>query len=159
MEPGLVLAIVGAVFAATVAGVGSALGVSLTGQTASGVLSEEPEKFGSLLILTALPGTQGVYGFVTGVLVLIKTGLLGGTPLTVKMTSGLAILGVCMFEALVEYLSAIYQAKVCSAAIAGIVTKQPGQAMKGVTLGVLVETYAVLALLTALLILWFGIKL
>jgi V/A-type H+-transporting ATPase subunit K len=157
MGVGLLLAIAGAALVAGVSGAGSALGISISGQASSGLLSEEPEKFGNVLILTALPGTQGFYGFVTGIMVLIKTGLLTGSPQTIKETTGLAIFATCLFSALVQFLSAIYQGKVCAAAISGIAAKQEGHIMKGVTLAVLVETYAVLGLLTALIILLFAI--
>ena len=49
-------------------GMGSAKGVGIVGEAASGVLSEDPEKFGQCLVLQALPGTQGIYGFLIGCL-------------------------------------------------------------------------------------------
>ncbi len=64
MYLGLYLAILGAAVAVGFAGAGSSIGIGNVGQSAAGVLSEEPKKFGNLLILVALPGTQGIYGFV-----------------------------------------------------------------------------------------------
>jgi len=52
-------------------------GVAIAGSAASGVLSEEPEKFGNTILLVALPGTQGFYGFVIAVLMLIYLGAFG----------------------------------------------------------------------------------
>jgi len=60
---GLALAVLGAAIAAAVAGIGSALGVGIAGQAAAGLVSEDPDKFGKVLLLEALPGTQGIYGF------------------------------------------------------------------------------------------------
>ena len=43
-----------------------------------GVLSEDSSKFGKMLVLTLLPGTQGLYGFIVGFLILVNCGVLGG---------------------------------------------------------------------------------
>ena len=58
------LAILGAALAAILAGMGSAKGVSMVGEATSGLLTEDPSKFGKALILEALPGTQGIYGLI-----------------------------------------------------------------------------------------------
>ena len=63
----------------SLAGVGSAVGVSLGGKAAAGVISEKPELFGRVLILQALPGTQGIYGFLVAVLIMVKIGMIGET--------------------------------------------------------------------------------
>ncbi len=81
MEIGVILAIMGGALAVFLAGCGSAIGIGLAGQAADGVLSEDPKKFGSLLILVALPGTQGIYGFLVGILVIMKLGFVGDAGL------------------------------------------------------------------------------
>ena len=78
MTFGLTIAILGGALAVVLGGVGSAIGVGLAGQASSGVMSEDPEKFGSLLLLVALPGTQGIYGFLSAFLIILKLGLTGG---------------------------------------------------------------------------------
>ncbi|HCJ66578.1 MAG TPA: V-type ATP synthase subunit K [Elusimicrobia bacterium] len=150
------LSILGAAIAAALSGAGTAWGVSIPGRAANGLLSEEPEKFGNCLILVALPGTQGIYGFISGVIILITLGLLGGEPKHPTLLQGLAFLGVGIFQATVQWVSSIYQGKVCAAGIA-IVAKHPEDSMKGVVNGVIVETYAVLGLLITLLLILFGI--
>ena len=67
---GLVLAIVGAALAALLSGLGSAKGVGLVGEAAAGLLTEDLSKFTKVLILQILPGTQGLYGFITAIMVL-----------------------------------------------------------------------------------------
>ena len=62
MTIGVALAIAGAVIAAIMSGIGSAKGVGMAGQAAAGVCTEDPNKFGKVLILQLLPGTQGIYG-------------------------------------------------------------------------------------------------
>ena len=68
MEWGLALAILGAALAAGCAGSGSALGVGVAGESGAGVMTEDPGKFGLILLLQAIPGTQGIYGLLTGFL-------------------------------------------------------------------------------------------
>lgn len=156
MEIGLLLSLLGAAVAATISGLGAAWGVSIPGRAANGLLSEEPEKFGNCLILVALPGTQGIYGFISGVIMLITLGAFGGELKHPTFLQGLAFLGVGIFQATVQWVSSIYQGKVCAAGI-GIVAKHPEDSMKGVVNGVIVETYAVLGLLITLLLILFGI--
>lgn len=156
MELGLMLAILGVVACAGLSGIGSATGVAIAGSAASGVLSEEPEKFGNTILLVALPGTQGFYGFVIAVLMLIYLGAFGAAFKTIAVTQGLAFLVTGFFCGLVQWWSAVYQGKVCAAAIS-IVAKNPEHSMKGVVYGVMVETYAVLGFLTALIVLLKGI--
>lgn len=76
---GIFFALLGASIATALAGVGSARGVGSAAQAAMGVLSEDSSKFGKMLVLTLLPGTQGLYGFIVGFLILVSGGVLGGT--------------------------------------------------------------------------------
>ncbi|MBC7349359.1 MAG: V-type ATP synthase subunit K [Candidatus Aminicenantes bacterium] len=157
MSLGLTLAILGGALAVFLAGTGSAIGVGLAGQAASGVMSEDPSKFGSMLLLSALPGTQGIYGFLSGFLVILKLGLIGGTALAPNVQQGLQIMFACFPVAFAGLVSGIHQGKVCAAGIY-MVAKQPKEMTKPMVLAALVETYAVLGLLATVLILN-GIKL
>ena len=76
---GIFLAILGAAIATVLAGIGSAKGVGSAAQTAMGVLSEDSSMFGKMLVLTLLPGTQGLYGFIVGFLILVSSGILNGS--------------------------------------------------------------------------------
>ncbi|RKZ05654.1 V-type ATP synthase subunit K, partial [Candidatus Fermentibacteria bacterium] len=62
----------GIALACALAGIGSAVGVGIAAQASTGVMSVDPGKFGKLLLLSALPGTQGIYGFVIAFLLLGK---------------------------------------------------------------------------------------
>lgn len=147
---GVVLAIVGAVLAAGLAGIGSAVGVGLVGRSAAGVVTEDPSKFSKLLILQLLPGTQGLYGLLAAVLVMNQIGLLGGNIVELTTQQGLAYLIACLPIAVVGYFSAVAQAKAGVAGV-GIVAKKPDESGKAITMAALVETYAVLALLITIL--------
>ena len=89
---GIALAVCGAALAAGLAGIGSALGVGIAGQASAGVVSQDPQKFGKVLLLSALPGTQGIYGFLGAILILQKVGLLGGQVASISNGTGWQIL-------------------------------------------------------------------
>ena len=156
MTLGTILAILGAVLAATLAGIGSAYGVRITGQATAGVVAEKPELFGKLLVIEALPGTQGIYGFLVAVLIMVQIGVLGGAPAQLTVEQGLSFLGASMPIAAVGLLSAIYQGKTAVSAI-HMTAKQPDASAKGITMAAMVETYAILALLISILLV-FGIQ-
>ena len=148
---GIALAILGAALAVGLAGTGSALGIGIAGQAASGVVSEDPDKFGKTLLLQALPGTQGIYGLLTAVLVMTKVGLLG-TPIMIDAYVGYQIFFACLAIALAGLSSGIYQGKVCASACY-LLAKRPDQLGKGIIYAAMVETYAVFGLLASLLLL------
>ncbi|MCX7778860.1 MAG: V-type ATP synthase subunit K [Patescibacteria group bacterium] len=152
MELGLALAILGAVLAAALAGIGSALGVRIVGEVAAGLVSEDPEKFGKVLLLQALPGTQGIYGFLGAIMSLQKVGLLGGQMPTISLEVGWQILFACLPVGVVGLISAIMQGRVAAAGV-HVVAKKPGESGKPVIMAAMVETYAVLGLLVTILLL------
>ena len=65
-------AILGAAVAFFVAGIGSSKGVGTAGEAGAGVLTEDPGKFGPVMVMEALPSTQAIYGFVIAFLILAK---------------------------------------------------------------------------------------
>lgn len=150
---GEMLAISGAAIAAALAGIGSAIGVGLAGEAGAGVVSEDPNKFGQVLLLQALPGTQGIYGLLIAFLIMVKIGLLGGDGLVdLTMLQGAAIFASGLPIGLVGLLSAISQGKAAAAGIM-LVGKRPAELAKGMLFAAMVETYAVLALLISFLML------
>ena len=81
MDYGMILALVGAGLAALLAGIGSAVGIGIAGRSATGVLSEKPERYGQMFIMVVLPGTQGFYGFLAAFLVMLNLGFFGAGAL------------------------------------------------------------------------------
>ncbi|MCM8766525.1 MAG: V-type ATP synthase subunit K [Candidatus Omnitrophica bacterium] len=156
METGLIYSLIGAALAIFLCGAGSSIGIGYVGREANGVLSEEPEKFGTMLLLVALPGTQGIYGFLTGFLVMMKIGILGGGVSSISSSTGLQILIACLPIAISGFISAIHQGKVCAAGIS-VASKHPEASMKALVYGALVETYAVLGLVASIFLLM-GVK-
>ena len=148
------LALLGAALATLMSGMGSAKGVNLAGKASAGLLSEDPSKFGKTLVLQALPMTQGIYGFVTGFLILFKMGVLGGTPNLTTEQGGYHLMASLPI-AIVCYYSGIKQGEVAAAGVA-VLSKQPKQVGKAITSTALVETYAILAVLISLLLILFS---
>ena len=151
---GISLALLGAALAAGLSGSGSAIGIGIAGESAAGVMTEDPGKFGLCLILQALPGTQGIYGLITTFIVLGKIGLIGGQAATVDWTHGIAIFAACLPMALGGWLSAIAQGKTSAASIQ-MIAKRPEDMGKALVLPAMVETYAVLSLLISIIMLTF----
>lgn len=151
---GIVFALLGAVLAVLMAGVGSARGVGLTGEAAAGVVTEDPDKFGKVLVLQLLPGTQGIYGLLVAFITLSQIGILGGDA-QISLAKGLLYFFACLPMAVVGYWSALRQARTAVASI-GLVAKRPDQFGKAMIFPAMVETYAILALLVSILAI-FGI--
>lgn len=145
------IALIGIALSTFLAGTGSALGVSIAGQAGAGVLSEKPELFGKVLVLQALPGTQGIYGFLISILLLQATGYLGGGIIPLDVNQGWAVFAAAMPIAVVGLTSGIYQGKAAAASIL-MTSKNPSMSARGMTMTALVETYAILALLVSVLL-------
>ena len=134
---GIIFAALGIALAVGLSGIGSAKGVGLVGESATGLLTEEPEKFGKALVLELLPGTQGLYGFVVGFIAFTKLSA------DMSLAQGLYMLGACLPIALAGYFSGIAQGRVSAAGIQ-ILAKRPEHNTKGIILAAMVETYALL---------------
>lgn len=150
MNLGIVFALLGAALAVSLAGMGSATGVGVAGQAASGVVAEDPSQFAKVLILELLPGTQGIYGLLVAFLVMSQIGLLGGGARPVDLSTGLLIFAACLPVGIVGLVSGRRQGNTAAAAI-GIVAKRPDQFGKAMLFPAMVETYAILALLISIL--------
>lgn len=113
MEP-IILAYIGIGLMLGLAGIGSAFGVTITGNAAVGAMKKNAEKFGNYMVLSALPGSQGLYGFLGFFLL---QGFLTNETTWLQAAgvfgAGLALGLVCLF-------SAIRQGQVCANGIAGI---------------------------------------
>ncbi len=150
---GIALAVIGAACAALFAGIGSAKGVGFVGEAAAGVVSVDPSKFSKVLILQLLPGTQGLYGLLAAVLMLARIGIIGGNPADLTVAQGLMFLGASLPIAIVGLFSGIAQGRAAAAGV-GIVAKKPEHSSKGIIMAAMVETYAILALLVSVLLIY-----
>lgn len=147
MVTAVILAYVGIGLMIGLSGIGSAIGVSIGGKATLGALKKNEDAFGSYMLLSALPGTQGLYGFagffiVNGKLQEIAelTVLQGG----MVFAAGLAL-------GLVGLMSGIKQGEVSAHGIEGIGS---GYDVFGKTmvLAVFPELYAIVAFAATFLI-------
>ena len=143
---GIVMATLGAALATLLAGIGSAKGVGIVGEVATGLMSEEPEKFGKSLVLQLLPGTQGLYGFVIGLLVFFKL------KMNMPFADGFYLFVACLPIAIAGYGSAVFQGRVAASGIS-LLAKNEEQSTKGIVYAVMVETYALLAFVVSIMLL------
>lgn len=145
-------AVLGAMFAVMFGCIGSAIGIRIASSQAAGVLSEKPDLFGKLLVLMALPGTQGFYGFICSIFIAMKINLLGdiNMALQTKPAVGIGLLFVGFCVGLVQLYSAINQGMTSAASI-NLVGKRPEEGGRAILFPALVETYAVVALLIGIL--------
>ena len=143
---GYALGLLGAGLAALLAGIGSAKGTGIAGEAGAGLVSEDPSKFGKVMILQVIPGTQGLYGFVIWFIAFGK--LVPG----MSVAEGLQVLAACLPIALGGLLSGIAQGKVAAASV-NILAKKPDDWSKGMILCITVEFYAILALLASFMML------
>lgn len=142
---GMLFGALGVALSALASGAGSAKGVGIAGEAAAGIVIEEPEKFGKSLVLQLLPGTQGLYGFVIGLLCLFQ--LKPDMPLT----AGFMYFAAGLTMGLTGYFSAVAQGKVSCAGL-NILAKNEEQQTKGIIYAVMVEMYAILAFAISFLI-------
>jgi V/A-type H+-transporting ATPase subunit K len=142
-----ILAMVGLAVMLTMTCIGSSIAVTNGGNALIGGLKKNPDIFGKGLILTALPSTQGLYGFAAFFLFLLK--LTGMTSLTYMQ--GIMIFASGVALGLAGYCSAVWQAKMVSN---GIVEMSNGQNVFGQTIILVVfpELYAILAFAAAFLV-------
>ncbi len=142
---GFIFGALGIALAVGLSGIGSAKGVGIVGEAAAGLVTEEPEKFGKALVLELLPGTQGLYGFVIGFLIL------NNLSATTTLSQGLYLFAAALPIAITGLLSAIAQGKVAASGIQ-ILAKNPDHNTKGIILSAMVETYALLGFVISFLL-------
>lgn len=149
---GYVVAVIGIALCVVLCGIGSGLGLYKTSTAAAGVMSENPQKFGKLIVLMLLPATQGIYGFLVAILASNKlSALLELTLETGVLAKGWAIFAACLPMAISGFISAFFQAK---AAVNGIyaVAKQDSLGFRPAMGPAMIEFYALLGLVVSLLV-------
>lgn len=144
---GNTLAILGGVIAAIGSGIGSAKGVGAVGSVVTGSLAEDPSRYGKLIILQALPGSQGIYGLIVWFIALFRAGVFSG-GMNLSLEKGALYFAACLPMAIVGYYSAIAQANVAADGVS-LVSTRPEAQSKAIVLAAMVETYAIFALLVS----------
>ena len=151
LTTGGAIGMLGAGLAVCLAGAGSARGTGLAGEAGTGLLCEDPSKFGKVMILQVIPGTQGLYGLVVWFFAIFRMGLLSGSLPELTIAQGFQYLAACLPMALGGLFSAIAQGRVAAASI-NILAKKPDDWSKGMVLCITVEFYAILSLVATIMI-------
>jgi len=152
LTTGGAIGMLGAGLAVCLAGAGSARGTGLAGEAGTGLLCEDPSKFGKVMILQVIPGTQGLYGLVVWFFAIFRMGLLSGTLPQLTVAQGMQYFVACLPMALGGLFSASAQGRVAAGSI-NILAKKPDDWSKGMIFCITVEFYAILCLLASFLML------
>ena len=144
MEP-ILIAYIGIAFMLTLSFIGSSYGVTVCGHAVVGAMKKNSGSFGSYIVLSALPSSQGLYGFVA--YFMLKKFLVP----EIAMFTSTAILCSCLMLGISGVYASYRQANVCANGIVGLGS---GHNVFSATLvmAVFPELYAILALLVTILI-------
>ena len=151
---GLAIGLLGAGLAACLAGAGSGVGTGIAGQAGVGLVSEDPGKFGKVMILQVIPGTQGLYGLVVFFVAIMNMGLLDGTAMSLSFVDGCRYFAACLPIGIGGLVTAVAQGKVAAGSVT-LLAKNPDHWAKGMILCITVEFYAILSLLASMMMLLF----
>ena len=145
MTTGYIIGIIGIAVCVLACGIGSALGLYKTGSAAAGVLGEDPKKFGKVLVLVLLPATQGIYGFIIGII--------GSSSLLEAMTTaqGWALFGAVMPMTISGLVTGILQGKSAVNCIYAV-GKQESLGGKLIIYPAMIEFYAILGLIISIMV-------
>ena len=149
---GLAFGLLGAGLAACLAGAGSGIGTGYAGQAGAGLVTEDPSKFGKVMILQVIPGTQGLYGLVVFFVAIMRMGILSGSLPDLTVAQGLQYFAACLPIGIGGLVTAKYQGKVAAASV-NLLAKNPDHWSKGMILCITVEFYAILSLLASMMML------
>jgi V/A-type H+-transporting ATPase subunit K len=145
MTTAIILGYLGAALMVGMSGLASAIGTSICGMTAVGAMKKDPSKFGTYMILSALPGSQGLYGFVAYFMIA------GFLTDQITMLQGAAIFAGGIVMALVATISSYFQARVCASGIAAVGNGHDVMT-RTLILAAFPELYAILGLASVFLI-------
>lgn len=149
-----ILALIGVTIAVVLTGIGSAVGLGMTTKAATGVLSEKPDLFGKLLVLQALPSSNGIYGFLVAILIMTEPGMPFGPELAAgAVIPGMKLLMASLPIGIVGLVGGISQSKAASSSIY-MTGKRPELSARGIVMSSMNETYPILALLVSVLIIF-----
>ena len=158
MDYAMAIAFAGAAAATFLAGIGSSIGLGIAGRTATGVLAEKPERYGLMTLLVVLPSTQGIYGMVIALFVMLKINMFGGGVENLSIATSLQLFAGCLPVGIAGLFSGIHQGKACAGGIV-MSAKRPEMGIKaGLVYAALVEFYAILGFLVSFLIIMIGIN-
>lgn len=156
---GLTLGIIGLALTALMCGIGSGLGLRATGKASAGVLAEDPSKFSKVLILTLLPATQGLYGFIIALIGagslptaanLSAAGILETATVAQINAQGWNVFFVCLPMMIGGFVSALLQGHTSAATIIAVGKKS--EVSRAFLFPAMIELYALLGLVASIIL-------
>lgn len=156
---GLTVGIIGLALTALLCGIGSGLGLKATGKAAAGVLAEDPSKFSKVLILTLLPATQGLYGFIIALIGasnlptvanLQAAGILETATAAQINAQGWYVFFVCLPMMIGGAVSAYLQGRTSAATIIAVGKKS--EVSRAFLFPAMIELYALLGLVASIIL-------
>ncbi|KGL47388.1 ATPase [Porphyromonas cangingivalis] len=144
MDTNLMLAYLGVALMVILSGVGSSIGITISGKAVVGGMKKDPTQMGKYIGLAALPSSQGLYGFVG--FFLVQSKIFEG----MSTLAAWAILGAGVALGVLALISAIRQSQVCAEGIAGVASGH-NVLVPSMVMAVFPELYAILGLLVAIL--------
>ena len=142
---GYAIAMIGIALCVGLCGIGSCVGLYKTGSAAAGVLGEDPKRYGKLVILVLLPATQGLYGFIIGIIAS------GGVNADMSLAAGWAMFAAVMPMALTGLISGIFQGRTAANCIYAV-GRQESLSGKLVLYPAMVEFNAILGLIISIML-------
>ena len=113
MEP-ILIAYLSVAIMAIMTGIASCYGVTIVGNAAVGAMKKNQNAFGSFLILSAMPATQGLYGFVG---YFMFAGVL--TP-EITYAQAVAVFAGSLMMGFLGLFSSLRQSQVCANGVVAI---------------------------------------
>jgi len=151
ITPGVFI-FIGAALSGLLGFVGSAMGMGIAGRAGAAVVAERPELFGRVLLLQALPGSQGIYGLVGAFLILSFSGALGDEPITITLAQSIQYMIAALPIGIAGLFSAIHQGAVAANGIATI-AKDESLTAQAIVMAAMVETWAIFGVLVGFILL------
>lgn len=156
---GLTIGIIGLVLTVLFCGIGSGLGLKATGKASAGVLAEDPSKFSKVLILTLLPATQGLYGFIIALIGasnlptvanLTNAGVLESATAAQINAQGWCVFFICVPMMIGGAVSAFLQGRTAAATI--IAVGKNSAVSRAFLFPAMIELYALLGLVATIIL-------
>jgi V/A-type H+-transporting ATPase subunit K len=142
---GYTIALIGIALCVLLCGIGSCIGLYKTSTAAAGILGEDPKKFGKVMVLVLLPATQGIYGFIIGIIA--SSGLVA----EMSVASGWAMFCAVLPMTVSGITSAFFQGKSAVNCIYAV-GKQESLSGKLIVYPGMIEFYAILGLIISIML-------
>ena len=147
---GLSIGITGLALTVLLCGIGSGLGLKATGKAAAGVLAEDPSKFSKVIVLSLLPATQGIYGFLIAILGASNLPAATGADPALLLSQGWNVFWACLPMMIGGAVSAYLQGRTAASTIIAV-GKKSEIASKSIIFPAMIEFYALLGLVASIM--------